>query len=171
MVVNEKVEPRYSQRWGEQFLFVEPRCLSGWRGAQVLILCYHQRWDSRNDCIVRETFPVALVSVVNEFQIFQIEISFSPSTPYKLYQMQKITPVLPLYHRYKEHRIYNKQKKNRKTIMTHWSTKRPTYLVQSDWYISEISWCVCQTRSMSKVGTKNVAGDEAMRSRKLKSYQ
>ena len=39
------------------------------------------------------------ISHLNEFQIFQIKIfSNSPSRPHRLYQMQRITAVLPLYH-------------------------------------------------------------------------
>ena len=53
---------------------VEPCCLSGKRVEQVLILCYHQGWDNRSDCIVREIDPVEFVPVVNEFQIFQTKI-------------------------------------------------------------------------------------------------
>ena len=50
-----------------------------------------------------------------------------------------------------------------------WSMKQPTYPVVSDSYCLDMSWCVCYTRSMSRVGTKKVSEDEAMRSRKLKN--
>ena len=150
---------------------VELRCLRPKWVEPVLILCYHQGWDNRNDYIVRGIFPVAFVSVVsNEFQIFQIkknnftlhasqvisnaEDSSSPST---LSSLERTSDTFL-------------EQTSRETYMTHWSMKRPTYLVQSDWYFSEISWCVCHTRSMSKVGTKILPGDEDMRSRKLINY-
>ena len=54
MVLDDKVEPRSS-------------CLSPKWVEPILILCYHLGWDNRNDYIVRGIFPVAIVSVVNEF--------------------------------------------------------------------------------------------------------
>ena len=52
-------------------------------------------------------------------------------------------------------------------IYTHWSMNRRRYCSQSEEYFWGKSWWVCHTRSISNVGTKNDAGEEDIRSKKL----
>ena len=78
-----------------------------------------------------KSFLLGLYQSLMSSIYFKSKKSFSPSMPHKLYQMQRIAPVLPLYHHWKEHQTLLKQT-SRETYMTHWSMKRPTYLVQSD---------------------------------------
>ena len=49
-----------------------------------------------------ESFLSSLYQSLTSFKYFQIRKYFSPSMPHKLYQMQRITSILPLYHYWNE---------------------------------------------------------------------